>query len=99
MSGECQKCNGINIDCECRERILNCNDCSKVEIGINEKVNHPNHYIGNKLEVIDVIEDFKLGFCLGNVIKYILRAGKKGNRKVDLQKALWYLTMECNKDD
>lgn len=38
------------------------------------KINHPDHYQGNDLEAIDVIESFGLGFCLGNVIKYVLRA-------------------------
>mgnify|MGYP001573816231 CR=1 FL=1 len=55
-------------------------------------VNNPSHYKGKSLECIDVIEDFQLNFCLGNAIKYILRAGKKGERNEDLQKAIWYLT-------
>lgn len=42
-------------------------------------VNHPTHYGGenNPYEAIKVIEAWGLGFCLGNVIKYICRAGKK----------------------
>lgn len=45
---------------------------------IFQNVNHPDHYQSSSgLEVIDVIEDFNLGFCLGNVIKYVLRCGKK----------------------
>lgn len=59
-----------------------------------ENVNHPSHYQGNTFEVIDIIEDFQLGFNLGNAIKYILRAGKKGNREKDLMKAIWYLQRE-----
>ncbi len=59
-----------------------------------DNINHPAHYKGNNLECIQVIEAFDLGFCLGNAIKYILRAGKKGCRKEDLQKAIWYLTHE-----
>jgi nucleoside 2-deoxyribosyltransferase len=58
-------------------------------------VNHPPHYkSANGLEAIDVIEAFGLDkdFCLGNVLKYILRAGRKGTPEVDLQKALWYLS-------
>ena len=56
-------------------------------------VNHPNHYNQGKFEVIEVIEDQKLGFHLGNAIKYILRAGKKYPEKTieDLEKAIWYL--------
>jgi hypothetical protein len=56
-------------------------------------VNHPSHYTDGKIEVIDFIEDKKLGFCLGNAIKYIARAGKKDPTKEveDLKKARWYI--------
>jgi|GEM_PF-808006 len=57
----------------------------------HDPVNHPAHYKGNGLEAIEVIEDWQLGFHLGNAVKYILRAGKKGDRKQDLEKALWYV--------
>ena len=46
------------------------------------------------MEVIDVIQNFVSdfdSFCAGNVIKYVLRAGKKNDKKEDLQKADWYL--------
>ena len=58
-----------------------------------DSVNHPNHYNDGKIEVIDYIEDQKLGFCLGNAIKYISRAGKKDKAKEieDLRKAIWYI--------
>lgn len=56
-----------------------------------EMVNHPDHYQGNKFEVIDIIEDYDLGFHDGNAIKYILRAGKKGLAVEDWKKAIWYL--------
>ncbi len=62
-----------------------------------EMVNHPAHYQGTKTEVIDIIEDYNLGFSLGNAIKYILRADKKGNKKQDLEKALWYINRELSK--
>ena len=41
-----------------------------------EKVNHPSHYNSGKLEAIDIIEDAGMieGFCLGNALKYLLRA-------------------------
>ena len=64
-----------------------------------EMVNHPDHYQGNKFEVIDVIEDYELGFSLGNAVKYILRAGKKDARKQDLKKALWYIQREIDRED
>lgn len=60
-----------------------------------EQVNHPQHYGGedNPYEAIKVIDDWELGFSLGNTVKYISRAGKKGKDKEleDLRKALWYL--------
>jgi hypothetical protein len=67
---------------------------------MSEAVNHPKHYGGkdNPLEVINIINHYKLNFELGNLIKYVLRADNKGNRKQDLQKALWYLEYEINKD-
>lgn len=60
-----------------------------------EAVNHPTHYQGIKHEAIDVIEDFNLNFCLGNAVKYILRAGKKEDMVQDLKKAIWYLERQC----
>jgi hypothetical protein len=60
-----------------------------------EAVNHPAHYGGkdNPYEVIKVIEAWGLDtdFFLATVIKYIPRAGKKGDALEDLQKARWYL--------
>ncbi|MBQ6629826.1 MAG: DUF3310 domain-containing protein [Methanobrevibacter sp.] len=60
-----------------------------------DNVNHPAHYGGadNAYEAIKVIEAWNLDFCLGNVVKYISRAGKKkGNSLIqDLEKAKWYL--------
>lgn len=62
----------------------------------NDSVNHPLHYNSGKIEVIEAIEDWKLGFHLGNVVKYIARAGKKDPEKYkeDLQKAQFYLARE-----
>ena len=64
-----------------------------------QAVDHPPHYGGaeNTYEAIKVIEAWELGFNLGNVIKYISRAGKKGSRIDDLKKAQWYLTREIEK--
>lgn len=62
---------------------------------MEEKVNHPQHYGGDTTyEAIKVIEAWGLGFCLGNAVKYICRAGKKGSRLEDLEKARWYLDRE-----
>lgn len=64
-----------------------------------EAVNHPTHYGGgdNPYEAIKVIEAWKLGFCLGNTVKYIARAGKKGDALEDLRKAQWYLNREIER--
>lgn len=68
-------------------------------------VTHPAHYNAGRFEVIEVIEDQKLGFNLGNAIKYICRAGKKDPAKKgeDLAKAVWYLqrelALEANRQD
>lgn len=64
----------------------------------DDPVNHPSHYTSGKYEVIDIIEDQLgaegiRGFCLGNAVKYICRAGKKDPAKTrqDLEKAIWYI--------
>lgn len=57
-------------------------------------VDHPLHYGGDSTyETIKVIEAWELGFCLGNAVKYISRAGLKDSAKEleDLQKAAWYV--------
>ena len=61
-----------------------------------EAINHPAHYGGadNPYEAIRVIEAWDLGFCLGNTIEDVARAGKKGSRVEDLRKARWYLDRE-----
>jgi hypothetical protein len=61
-------------------------------------VDHPPHYQGKSMETIEVIESFDLNFCLGNAIKYILRAGKKGDKEEDLRKAIWYLEREIQNE-
>lgn len=61
-------------------------------------INNPPHYHGKRYECIDIIEDYSLGFHLGNAVKYILRCDKKGNKVVDLRKAIWYLERECMRE-
>ena len=56
-----------------------------------DSVNHPNHYKSKGIEAIDVIDAFGLDFCLGNVVKYVLRAGRKVNALEDIEKAKWYI--------
>jgi len=55
-------------------------------------VYYPTHYTFGKFEVIDVIEDWGLGFHLANVVKYVARAGRKSDSPLqDLKKARFYL--------
>ena len=70
---------------------------SSTPIKANDPVNHPAHYKTGGIETIDFIEAKKLNYNLGNVVKYITRADHKGNRKQDLEKALWYLNREIGK--
>lgn len=62
---------------------------------MNDAVNHPSHYTDKGIEVIDYIRDTLtpdefVGYCLGNVIKYVSRWRKKGGVE-DLKKAQVYL--------
>lgn len=63
----------------------------------NDPVNHPAHYTSHPsgIEVIQITEHEN--FCRGNAIKYILRAGKKGDEIEDLKKAVWYLNREIER--
>ena len=63
-----------------------------------DPVSCPAHYVSGGIETIDYIEaklgvDGAYAFCLGNVLKYVSRAGKKdvGKEVQDLEKAAWYL--------
>ncbi len=78
-----------NLDIKDKESSLN----------INDPVSHPSHYTYGNIEVIQAIDDWNLGFCLGNAVKYIARAGKKeGNSfQQDLEKAIWYINHEIDK--
>jgi hypothetical protein len=62
----------------------------------HDPVERPAHYQQLPgIEVIDVTEH--LNFCLGNVIKYVLRADHKGEPIQDLEKAAWYLRREIER--
>ena len=63
-------------------------------IAQHDAINHPAHYTAGGIETIDFIEAKKLGYNLGNVVKYITRSGLKGNQLEDLRKAQWYLSRE-----
>lgn len=64
-----------------------------------DNVNHPAHYKVGGVETIDFIEAKGLGYNLGNVVKYITRAGHKNDLVEDLKKARWYLNREISKLD
>ena len=68
---------------------------------VHDVINHPAHYTDGGIEVIDFIEAKRLGYHLGNVIKYICRAGKKGTIMglQDLEKARWYLDRAIEKNE
>ena len=67
-------------------------------MGSENRVEHPNYYkLSNGIEVLDVVRD--LPFNIGNVVKYVIRAGKKKEAGLsdkqkqieDLEKAKFYL--------
>ena len=64
------------------------------------QINHPDYYQSGGIEVSDFIEAFNLNFNLGNVIKYVARAGRKPNEDAltALQKAKVYLEREIARE-
>lgn len=65
------------------------------DVGVeHDPVNHPRHYTGHPsgVECIEITEH--MNFCRGNAVKYIWRAGDKGDEIEDLKKARWYLDRE-----
>lgn len=70
-------------------------------IGVEPKkpdpVNHPKHYTSHKsgVECIQIAEHYN--FCRGNALKYLWRAGEKGNEIEDLKKAAWYIQREIQR--
>jgi hypothetical protein len=65
-----------------------------------DQVNHPKHYGGedNPYEAIKVIDAWEADFYIGNLLKYVCRAGKKGGKELDdLKKAKWYLDRKIEK--
>ena len=66
-------------------------------IYMHDNVNKPKHYNFSDLEPITVIETWGMNYHLGNVLKYIARAGKKNDLLEDLKKAQWYLNREIER--
>lgn len=70
----------------------------QMAVAKNPEVHSPSHYTRGGIETIDFIEAKGLGFHLGNVVKYVSRAGFKQDAKVqDLEKAMWYLNREIER--
>ena len=67
---------------------------------MSDPVEAPSHYVdGRKYQPLDVIEDWGLGYHLGNVLKYVARAGRKGDKLEDLRKAAFYLRREIEREE
>lgn len=64
---------------------------------MSDPVNHPSHYKAHPsgVEAIEITEHFN--FCVGNAIKYLWRAGHKGDYVEDLAKAKWYIEREISR--
>ena len=94
--GKC-RCKG---SCECNPGTVGCALALRrlAEIERRETVDHPDYYKRGGIEAIDAIEAWGLGFNLGNVVKYIARAGHKTKDSLrDLRKAAWYLDREIKR--
>jgi hypothetical protein len=63
----------------------------------HDPVNRPKHYASHPsgVECIQITEH--MNFCLGNAVKYIWRAGEKGDKVEDLKKAIWYINREIER--
>lgn len=60
---------------------------------------NPTHYQSGGLQVIDLIDGFSLSYTDGNVVKYLLRAGRKTlDPTEDVRKAIWYLKRRPDDD-
>jgi hypothetical protein len=75
-------------------------DTKKIRTRVTEivdSVNSPPHYTfhASGIETIQITEH--MGFSLGNVIKYVMRAPYKNNQIEDLKKAQWYLNREIKR--
>lgn len=78
-------------------------DPIKFEMGTFDNVSNPSHYTdGRKYQPRKVIADWELNFNLGNAVKYLARAGRKGDKVEDLRKAIQYIEFEieeCENDE
>lgn len=84
-----------------RDRAISLNTARRL-LGMADRIvifSHPTHYTDGRIEVWDFIADKNLNFLLGNVVKYVCRAGKKDQRAhlQDLEKARVYLNREIER--
>lgn len=89
----CKMVNELKSDADAEEPMSSKQD--------NDPVNHPSHYTQGGKEVIEIIQevcslDEFIGYCKGNILKYLARRNFKGFYKQDLQKADWYLDYLLN---
>jgi hypothetical protein len=61
-----------------------------------DQVNHPSHYATGPVECIEAIQasmtaDQFVGYCKGNIFKYLWRMGNKKGSTTDHEKAQWYM--------
>lgn len=61
-------------------------------VSVSDPVDHPDHYTWLPVEAIEITERFN--FCMGNALKYVMRADRKGKPIEDIRKAIWYLERE-----
>lgn len=67
---------------------------------MGDNIMRPDHYCdGRKYEPKDVIRDWGLNFNLGSAVKYISRAGRKGDKLEDLRKARQFLEFEIEAEE
>jgi hypothetical protein len=64
---------------------------------MTDNVNKPKHYNSHPSGVEVIVITEHMNFCLGNVIKYVLRADHKNDAIEDLKKARWYLDREISR--
>ena len=81
-----------------RAAILTTKEVNALFKPLPDLVNSPPHYKTGGVETIDFIESKDFNYRLGNVIKYVSRAGRKvdSDPVQDLEKAMWYLQREIN---
>ena len=94
MMGEAQYDTGVAVRCDKCGCVFHSKPDGSVPC---DPVNHPRHY-GTHPSGIECIEITRhMNFNLGNAMKYIWRAGEKGNAIQDLEKAVWYLQDEIKR--